>query len=233
MVTWDAMAGVTTASDVRRYRAKLVQGHLTLVDDVARRVRSDLSLGAFGGVDDDLVGYGREALVKASRGYDARRGVPFGSYARHRVRGAMLDGVGELGGVPRRLYRRLKFDRAASAVLSGWSGAELNEDSSAWEVREALHTAYMVSADAAGDRWIERDLGVDGQAGAELLRKRLRGAIEQLPPKERTLLKAHYYDGDSLAAIARRLGISGSWAARLQTRALTLLRKNMGLSSRG
>ena len=223
------MAGASTPSDVRRYRTKLVEGHLTLVDDVARRVRSDLSLASAGGVDDELVAYGREALVKASRGFDSRRGVPFRTYARHRVRGAMLDGVQELGGVPRRLYRRLKFDRSACDLLAGWSGTNLSEESQAWEVREALHTAYMVTADAAGDRWLEKDLGVDGEAGAQLLRKRLRGAIERLPKKERTLLKTHYYEGESLAEVGRRMGLSASWTARLQTRALTLLRKNMGL----
>ncbi len=224
------MVGASTASDVRRYRAKLVEGHLTLVDDVARAVRSDLHLTPGASVDDELVAYGREALVKASRGYDSRRGVPFGRYARYRVRGAILDGVGEMGGVPRRLYRRLRFDRGASEVLAGWTEADIAELSSANEVREALHTAYMVSSDAAGAQWLERDLGVDGEAGAQLLRKRLRGAIEGLPSRERDLLKSHYYDGESLAQIGRRMGISPSWAARLQAKALTLLRKRMGLS---
>lgn len=223
------MVGASTPSDVRRYRAKLVEGNLRLVDDVARRVRSDLALTASDSVQEDLVAYGREALVKASRGFDSRRGVPFSTYARHRVRGAMLDGVQELGGVPRRLYRRLKFDRAAAEILSGWSGAELSEDSRAWEVREALHTAYMLSADAAGDRWLEKELGVDGQAGAQLLRQRLRTAIQSLPAKEQALIRAHYYDGDSLSEIGRKLGISPSWTARLQTKALAQVRKNMGL----
>ena len=229
MVACAAMLGASTGSDVRRYRAKLVEGHLTLVDDVARAVRSDLHLGHGAAVQDDLIAYGREALVKASRIYDSRRGVPFAPYARHRVRGAILDGVGEMGGVPRRLYRRLRFDRGASEVLAGWTQGEINELSSANEVREALHTAYMVSADAAGDRWLEQDLGVDGEAGAELLCKRLRAALDGLPPRERQLLMSHYYDGDSLAEVGKRLGISPSWAARLQTKALTLLRKRMGL----
>ena len=219
----------STSSDVRRYRARLVEGHLSLVEDVARRVRSNLMLPPTTGLDDDLVGYGREALVRASRRYDATRGVPFGPYARHRVRGAMLDGLGELGGVPRRLYRRLRFQRGACEVLAGWTADDVAELSSAGEIREALHTAYLLASDGA-EQWPGGDLDVDGQAGLELLRSRLRQAVEGLPERERALVTGSFYEGGSGAEGGRRLGLSGSYAARLHRRALEMLRQRMGLS---
>ena len=229
MVACLAMVGASTPSDVRRYRAKLVEGHLTLVEEVARRVRSDLMLSPTSGMDEDLQGYGREALVRASRSYDSRRGVPFGRYARYRVRGAILDGVGEIGGVPRRLYRRLRFDRSASDILAGWTDEQVRELSTANEVKEALHTAYMLASDGVGGAWIEADLGVDGEAGADLLRKRLRESVLKLPDRERELLEGYYYKGESIDEIARRLGLSRGYANRLKHRALALLRRKMGL----
>lgn len=253
------MAGATTPSDVRRGRWRLVEAHLGLVDRIAQRVRADLEMppagrggaGAASEASDELVAYGREALVEASRRFDPRSGVPFDRYARHRVRGAILDGVAEMGGVPRRLYRRLRFDRAASDVLAGWSAEDVAALASAGEVRDALHTAYLLASDGAGD-WPgtggsgggDGPDGLDGLGlavgggaaggpeaalGAQRMRGRLRDALAALPERERTLLHAHYYDGLSLAEAGRRVGLSRSYAARLQRRALALLRKRMGL----
>lgn len=204
-----------------------------LVSAVARQVRRDLEMGAHAGWDvaEELEAYGREALVESSRRFDAGTGVPFERFARHRVRGAILDGIAEMGGVPRRLYRRLRFHRTASDLLAGWSSEEVEGLSSAREVREALHTAYLLASEGSGD-WLEADLGVDGAPGAALLGKRVRGAVEGLPERERTLVKAHYFEGLSLAAAGRRIGVSRSYATRLQRRALAMLRKRMGLPRR-
>ena len=42
---------------------------------------------------DDLIGWGHMGLVEAAERYDATRGVRFRTYAHHRIRGAMLDGL--------------------------------------------------------------------------------------------------------------------------------------------
>jgi len=42
---------------------------------------------------DDLIGAGRLALVQIARDYDPGRGVPFETWARFKLRGAMIDSV--------------------------------------------------------------------------------------------------------------------------------------------
>ena len=49
----------------------------------------------------ELVGVAYEALVRARRRYNAQTGVPFGAYAKIRVRGAVMDAV-------RRLWSRVE-----------------------------------------------------------------------------------------------------------------------------
>jgi len=40
-----------------------------------------------------LVGDGMVGLMKAAAKFDPNRGWRFGTYARHRIRGAMIDGI--------------------------------------------------------------------------------------------------------------------------------------------
>nr|WP_284290459.1 sigma factor [Angustibacter aerolatus] len=79
---------------------------------------------------DDLVSAGQAALVKSARTYDATTGVPFGHYARTRIRGALVDELraadwasrgartrakqpGQRRGAPRRRARPLAHRRRA------------------------------------------------------------------------------------------------------------------------
>ena len=42
---------------------------------------------------DDLIAYGAKGLLDAASTFDEARGVPFIAFARHRIRGAMVDGI--------------------------------------------------------------------------------------------------------------------------------------------
>jgi len=214
----------TTATGIREARRKLVVEHLQLVRQLTRRVRFQLDLGL---PEDDLEAYGREALVRASRRWDPRRGVPFGAYARQRIHGAILDGVAELGGVPRRLYRRLRFDRAASDLLGGWTGAA-GAGADAGELREVLQTAYLLASEGASD-WGTAAACHEGQTGEQLVRARIVGAVQGLPERERDLLLGIYWEGRSCADAGRQVSVSPSYATRLHRATLRRLRLALGL----
>jgi RNA polymerase sigma factor for flagellar operon FliA len=51
----------------------------------------------------------------------------------------------------------------------------------------------------------------------------VRGALSDLPERERALVERHYYGGEEFDAIAQDLGISKSWASRLHARAIASL----------
>jgi RNA polymerase sigma factor for flagellar operon FliA len=67
---------------------ELVREHLPivgyLVSEIITRVPPQVQR-------DDLTSAGQLALVLAARSFDASTGVPFGHYARTRIRGALLD----------------------------------------------------------------------------------------------------------------------------------------------
>ena len=54
---------------------------------------------------EELVGIGLLGLVEAADRYSAEKGVAFRAYAQIRVRGALLDGLGQLTGVSKGAYK--------------------------------------------------------------------------------------------------------------------------------
>ena len=55
----------------------------------------------------------------------------------------------------------------------------------------------------------------------------LEKAVEQLPARERRLIRAHYYHDRTLQKAGSELGISKSWASRLHARAIDQLRNSI------
>jgi RNA polymerase sigma factor for flagellar operon FliA len=70
----------------------LVEAHLSLVEPIARRLARTLPRSF---ALEDLIAAGRVGLVEAARRYSpaAHGGAPFSSFARPRIRGAILDSV--------------------------------------------------------------------------------------------------------------------------------------------
>src|SRR5580704_15953959 len=88
---------------------------MPLVDVIAHQLRREL-----GNVQiDDLRSAGHEALLHAARSFDPTVGVSFRRWVNLRVRGAMLDAIRAQGGVPRRIYLRLRALEAADRMSEG------------------------------------------------------------------------------------------------------------------
>src|SRR5215472_1958112 len=96
-------------------RDRLVLEHLSLVKSIAARVRANLPLH----VDlDDLVHSGVLGLFDAAAKYDPGKQVVFSSYAKHRVKGAILDSLRQMDWASRDMRRRHKEVEAANNDLS-------------------------------------------------------------------------------------------------------------------
>lgn len=65
---------------------------------------------------DDLVGAGTIGLIQAVDRFQPARGLQFGTYARHRIRGAMLDFLREEDPLYRTERRRIRAAEATNAV---------------------------------------------------------------------------------------------------------------------
>src|SRR5712692_8401669 len=103
----------------REQRDAIVMSHLPLVKAIASRVRENLPVQV---ELDDLVHAGILGLFDAVQKYDPRKRVVFHLYAKHRIRGAILDSLRQLDWASRDLRKRSKHIEALSQKLSGQLG---------------------------------------------------------------------------------------------------------------
>ncbi len=144
---------------------------------------------------DDLVGDGNLALVKAARRYDPTYGVPFPAFALRFVRGAILDAIRS------RARRNALGDGMYADVVS-------------------FHDLCATESDRPFD---PPDPRPTPDATLESL-ERLR-VLATLPPSERVALVRTTVDGESAAEVARDLGVSPGRVHRLAQNGSTRLRK--------
>lgn len=171
---------------------------------------------------DDLVAYGQIGLLEAIAAFDATRGRKFTTYAWHRIRGAMLDGLGKMAWFDRaafegRHYERKPTGTAAEAAAPTAQGAVTDaaaKPAARRPVRTDLENVSVMSREFGG-----------GEAALRLeLVMVLRDLLSALPEKEAALVRGTFFEGRTLTEAARRVGISTAWASRLQTRTLADLR---------
>src|SRR3954454_22824240 len=105
-------------------RDRIVLEHLPLVKAIAIRVHENLPVH----VDlDDLIHAGVLGLFDAVTKYDAAKNVAFPAYAKHRIKGAILDSLRQLDWASRDLRRRQKQVESATRDLAASLGRNPNE----------------------------------------------------------------------------------------------------------
>ena len=212
--------------------------HLGLVPSTVRA----LAWAAEHALDtDDLESYGREGLLDASRRYDPERGVPFRSYAKIRIRGAIIDGMRRAAHLPRRVHQQLTAARAAADYSEGRLedlsvAPPPGSNAAQAEAKLNDHLAGMATAMAMGlvsERSPDGDFQQPAQrtpeheAETSELAALLRESIETLPEQEAELVRRHYFEGEQFDQIAADMGISKSWISRIHTRAIDRLTKRL------
>jgi RNA polymerase sigma factor for flagellar operon FliA len=108
-------AGSAAMAKTNQKRDQIILEHLPLVRAIAVRVHENLPVH----VDvDDLVHAGILGLFDAANKYNPRKKVLFSSYAKHRIKGAILDSLRQLDWASRDLRRRYKQIEAATRDLA-------------------------------------------------------------------------------------------------------------------
>ena len=201
-------------------RDDLVRTHLDLVQSVAGSLRAS-PIGK--GVEfEDLVADGAEGLVEAAARFDPGRGVPFDAFAKHRVRGAMVDGIRGKYWLGRHAYRRLRLGKEAlSRAPANDTRPDFFATPSADECFIEFTDLGPVDADTRwnGRRMVQVPVTEDDTLAALVTAHRHR-----LPVRERRILELCYQEGKSLTEAARAMRAGVSWASRLHSRALEALR---------
>ena len=206
---------------------------LPLVRRIARRIARIV-----GGTDlDDLIGDGSVGLIRAVDSFDSRYGLTIEQYARRIVAGAMLNGIRRLEPVSERVRRTLREaerERYALATERGELPSMHEMESRLPALKRArteAHRGTPVSIDApfpTGERF-ENSGADDPQtvAAARAERLRVRDAIARLPPRERRLLVAHYFDEHSLRALSRDMNVSPQRVSQLHLTAIGRMRRGL------
>jgi RNA polymerase sigma factor FliA len=213
---------------------ELVQQHLPVVGYLVNEVTARLP----GHVDrDDLVSAGLLALVQAGRAFDAAAGVPFGAYARTRIRGAILDELRAADWAPRGVRARARAVSRAEEALrlrlgrapeAGELAALLGTSPSAVDTARADIARTVHSLDAF-DGVLEDRLPDSGATPEDRLLHAeriavLHAAVESLPDRLRTVVTGVFLQDRSMGDIAAELGVTESRVSQLRTEALALLR---------
>lgn len=157
---------------------------------------------------DDLLAAGLCGLVESLRRHDeVVHTDSFESYARIRIRGAVLDELRALDWLPRRLRESTSREESPEAPI-----AFLSLDDPARELFELS---------AANEDPCQEVL-------ARLERAALALAIEKLPDRERSIVSMHYFDGVKMKDLSVMLGVSEPRISQLHARALSRLRLLVG-----
>lgn len=188
------------------------QDQHAMVRTLALRLRRELALT---GELEDLVAYGFGGLLEARRKFDETRGVRFNTYAYHRVRGAMLDGVRKMAPLPRRAAEEARAQERTSVTA-----APTALDRAFTRISASLTTATPLQG-RCGDESAESLL-----IRQETIRCVLQ-ALERLPNRHRLIVRRRYFEGRKLDEVAQELGISKSWASRIHRQALEKLRAEL------
>src|SRR5579863_9449006 len=137
----------------RSLRDRIVLDHLPLVKAIAVRVHENLPVH----VDlDDLIHAGILGLFDAANKFNPEKQVVFSSYAKHRIKGAILDSLRQLDWASRDMRRRHKQVEAATRDLSATLqrapteaevAAKLGMDVDRWRTMMLdLHNVGLISA---------------------------------------------------------------------------------------
>lgn len=218
-----------TVSEDDRY----VEEYAPLVRSLASRVHRSLSLTC---EVEELVAFGFGGLVEARSRFDPSRGAKFNTFAYYRIRGAILDGVRAMAYLPRRAHAKLRAAEAADQLteeLGDTAGASGTGDQpTSQEAAQAvadtlskLTASYVLSSLGQGEESTPET--PESLFASKVQAEALRAAVRELPEKERALVVGFYFEGRRFDEVAAELGISKSWASRLHSKALALLRGSL------
>lgn len=214
----------------------LIEKHKPLVLYLAKKIANSLP---FAPEFEDLVAYGQLGLIEASERFDSTRGNSFGTFAFYRIRGAIYDGLREMGAISR--SRAFRFASNANEMLMTEADDAIHETGavtvndevqSIEKLVDNLIPIYFLSLDAEGAMEV-KDEAAFKHADFEQrdLLESVKRVLDEIEPEEGELLKKIYLKNLSMTELAAQMGVTKSWVSRLHARAIKHLQK--ALKKRG
>ena len=196
---------------------------------------------------DDLAGAGVLGLLDAVEKFDPRKHVKVETYARHRIRGAILDSLRSMDTASRDMRRKNRTAEKAYHELEAKLGRSVTDEEIAEALGISLKKWYRMVHElhSMGVEWMrphiipERPL-LDEQTLADTVeedqfdlcyrqeqREILSRAVEQLPERERKVVSLYYEQELTMKQIGETMGIDESRVSQLHSAAMIHLRNRV------
>jgi RNA polymerase sigma factor for flagellar operon FliA len=221
----------------------LIEKYLPLVSSVVARLAMTLPEH----VDqDDLYSVGLVGLLQALRNYNPACGTSFETYARVRVRGAMLDELRRMDWVPRTIHEKARKIKAVVLDLEQQLGCTPTEAQMAKamdlsvdeytklldEVRPAAFVCLdSVNSSEEGDAGALYEVIADTteespleQVSQRELKRVIFERMKELPEMQRKVLALYYIEDMHLREIAEVFGLTESRICQIHSQAILAIR---------
>jgi len=217
-------------------RDRLILEHLSIVSGIASHVQKSVPVHI---ELDDLIHAGTMGLFDAATKYREDKEVTFATYAKHRIRGAILDYLRQMDWASRDLRKRHRQLETVTRELK----AKLNRDPTETEIAQAMGLSprqwrsLQVDLRSLGKGVTSLDASEDpdqpnfeipsapAQAPDRLfaraeLRDRLNRVMNILPARQREVVNLYYVGDYTMREIGGMLGVNESRISQIHRSAL-------------
>lgn len=158
-------------------------------------------------------------LLEAMDRFDPEQGVEFRTYARHRVRGAVFNGLRDASMIPTSKAGDLLMEQSTSLREEESDADSALERFSAWVV--GLGVGFLVESSAEEDSATNTPYAsaVKAESG-----RRVRAALGALSAKERRVIESHYLKHIPFIDIAGEMGLTKGRISQLHHQAIGRMR---------
>jgi RNA polymerase sigma factor for flagellar operon FliA len=230
-------------------RERILMEQLPQVRYIARRIHERLPRHV---PLEDLVHAGVLGLMDALQKYDQKKHVQFGSYAKFRIRGAILDSLREMDWSPRDLRRKARKIEETHNQLRLRLGRNPSEPELAVALGMDLPGLQSLLREIAGleigslrvesprdgtEEDLAQRLPDDPERTPlfECLRSEMKqvlaSAIAELPEKERQVLALYYFEELTMKEVGVVMGVGESRVSQIHSAAVVHLRARLGDSA--
>jgi RNA polymerase sigma factor for flagellar operon FliA len=224
---------------------ELVRQYVPLVKNVVGRLALTLPAHVDG---EDLYSAGLNGLLNAIRHYNPNAGTSFQTYARVRIRGAVLDELRRMDWVPRSIHTKARKVQTAMHALEQKHGRQATDDEMAAALKispgtyqewlSEIRPATFVCLDAAqhdsddfpsqyeglADQRQENPL--DGTFRREVARI-IADRLQALPDMQRKVLALYYFEDMRLREIAETFKLTESRICQIHSQAILSIKAHL------
>src|SRR5436309_7483706 len=227
--------------------AELVEKYVPLVKNVVGHLAMTLPPHVDG---EELYSAGLSGLLNAVRNYNPRAGTAFETYARLRIRGAVLDELRRMDWVPRSVHSKARKVQAVMNQLEQKKGRPATESEMATALKlsakdyrqwlEEIRPATFVCLDAAfcngdfDDGFTQyegladprQENPVDGTFRREVSQF-IAERLKALPDMQRKVLALYYFEDMRLREIAEAFGLTESRICQIHAQAILAIKSHL------